>query len=79
MKNIKVVLKIFYKMLLYGFALIGIAFVTAMFFFYFDSVGNCLDAGGVWDEDQKICRRDCDKWEKDKGCIVFDKKVDNVN
>ncbi len=73
MKNTKFILKIFYKILLYGFALIGFAFIATMAFFYFDSAGNCLDAGGVWDEDQKICRYDCDKWKKGKGCIVFDK------
>lgn len=73
MKNIKLILKIGYNVLLYVFALIGLALVAMFVFFYFDKAGNCLDAGGVWDSNRKECRYDCDKWQEDKGCIVFDK------
>jgi len=39
-------------------------------FLFFDDVGHCLDSGGVWDYDQKICRSDCLTWKKEYGgCI----------
>lgn len=73
MKNTKSIFKICYKVLLHIFALIGFALVAMFVFFYFDKAGNCLDVGGVWDSNRKECRYDCDKWQEDKGYIVFDK------
>ncbi len=36
---------------------------------YFLAEDTCLDAGNVWDDDEKRCRDDCLKWNKDYGCI----------
>ncbi len=38
-------------------------------FLIFDDIGGCLEMGGVWDDDLKICRYDCLKWTKEDGCI----------
>ena len=71
MKNTKLVIKICYRLLLYGFALIGVVIIATALYLFFDKAGNCLDTGGVWDADNKRCRFDCDKWQKAKGCIVL--------
>ena len=36
---------------------------------YFLAVDTCIDAGNVWDDDEKRCRDDCLKWNRDYGCI----------
>lgn len=51
-----------------------IAVVLTMLFSFLsmDRVGNCISDGGVWDDDQKICRYDCRAWTKELGCISLD-------
>ncbi len=44
----------------------------------FDDKGYCLSQQhGVWDNDQKICRYDCIKWDKERGCVKEDQLRDN--
>ena len=71
MKNTKTISRIIFKVILYGFLISVLIVFTVSFYLYFDKHGNCLDDGGVWDEKQHKCRFDCDKWQKDIGCIVF--------
>ena len=57
------------------FALLVLLFlpVAAIFvYLVFDDAGYCLEHGGVWDHDQKICRYDCLAWTKETGCIPHD-------
>ena len=46
---------------------------TVSYFLYlvFDEEGYCLSSQqGVWDNEQKICRKDCIKWSQEQGCIT---------
>jgi len=44
----------------------------------FDDKGYCLSSQhGVWDNEQKICRYDCIKWDKERGCVKEDQLRDN--
>ena len=40
-----------------------------LLFYWFDDAGACLDAGKVWDYEQKQCRDDCLAWQPEFGCI----------
>ena len=35
-----------------------------------DDVGDCLDSGGVWDNEYQECRFDCEHWNERDGCIL---------
>ena len=35
-----------------------------------DDVGDCHDSGGVWDDEYKSCRFDCEHWNERDGCIL---------
>ena len=41
----------------------------SILFLIFDEKGRCLDAGKVYDPEQKICRDDCLTWDDKLGCI----------
>jgi hypothetical protein len=44
----------------------------------FDDEGYCLSQqNGVWDNKQKICRYDCIKWDKERGCVKEEQLRDN--
>ena len=34
-------------------------------------IDGCYDDGGVWDDEHEVCRFDCRKWIKEKGCIML--------
>lgn len=36
---------------------------------YWLAIDSCFDNDRVWDDDEKRCRDDCFKWNKDYGCI----------
>jgi hypothetical protein len=58
------------------FALVGLCVTAYFLYIVFDEEGYCLSSQhGVWDADAKICRTDCMKWDKIRGCI----KDDNAN
>lgn len=67
--KVKTILKLFLKILWSVFAIIGIVFVCGILFLIFDEKGRCLDAGKVYDPEQKICRDDCLTWDDKLGCI----------
>lgn len=47
-----------------------IGIISSILFLMFDREGYCLsEEGGVWDDNQKICRQDCLTWNKKDGCI----------
>lgn len=53
-------------------AIIWLIFVVWSVFYIrrCSQIDTCLDMGqGVWDYDQNICRSDCLKWTKEKGCV----------
>lgn len=59
-----------------GSAWYVIWFVVQLFFLFvvphlldFDQVGDCYNDGGVWDHHEERCRYDCQKWDKELGCI----------
>lgn len=58
------------------FALIGVCITAYFFYIIFDEEGYCLSSKhGVWDSNAKICRTDCVKWDKIRGCV----KEDSLN
>ena len=70
MKSIK---KIFH-IVLYSFlgfcVFVCLAAILVFIYLAFDDKGHCLsEEGGVWDDNQKICRQDCLTWNKKDGCI----------
>lgn len=51
------------------FAIIGVCITACFLYIIFDDAGWCLNSGkGVWDSEQKICRKDCLSWSKETGC-----------
>lgn len=51
-------------------AIIGLFVVSYFLYIVFDDEGYCIsEQHGVWDDEQKICRHDCIKWNKELGCI----------
>jgi hypothetical protein len=55
------------------FAIIGLVVSAYFLYLVFDEKGYCLsEQHGVWDDEQNICRYDCIKWEKERGCITID-------
>lgn len=51
-------------------AVVGLCIIGYFFFLISDDKGYCLsEQHGVWDDNQKICRFDCIKWDKDRGCL----------
>lgn len=60
------------------FAFIGFGVTAYFLYLVFDDAGYCIsEEHGVWDEEQKICRHDCAKWDKEHGCITSDMLKDN--
>lgn len=45
--------------------------LVLLLFYWFDDAGACLDAGKVWDYEQKQCRDDCLVWQPEFGCIAL--------
>ena len=53
------------------FALFGVFVCGYFLYLVFDEEGYCLSSQqGVWDNEQKICRKDCIKWSQEQGCIT---------
>lgn len=59
-----------------AYIIFGISLVSLLLLNRFNSeiynefkVVDCVEVGQVWDPEQKICRTDCLKWNKEKGCI----------
>ena len=53
------------------FALFGVFVCDYFLSLVFDEEGYCLSSQqGVWDNEQKICRKDCIKWSQEQGCIT---------
>ena len=71
MKNIKkkTILKIFLKILINIFAIIGILTISIFCYLIFDEKARCLDLKQIYDPEQKICRSDCLTWDKQIGCV----------
>lgn len=52
------------------FAVIGVLVFGGFVYLLFDDAGYCVSEGhGVWDYEQKICRKDCIKWDWERGCV----------
>ena len=74
-KNIHFILHITFKIAIYFFALIG--FMT-IFCPNTNDKQNCLDDGGVWDDEFQSCRFDCHTWQKESGCdMISDKELED--
>lgn len=69
--NIKRILKIFITILRDIFALIGIILTGIYCFWELDMKMVCLDAGKIYDPEQKICRDDCLTWDEKVGCVAI--------
>ena len=69
--NIKIIQKIFFKIL---WSILGTIGVIAIYVFYhllFDEKARCLDIGQIYDPEQKICRNDCLTWDEKIGCVAI--------
>ena len=54
--------------------LLVIIMIEAIFLYLaFDDAGYCLEHGGIWDGNKKLCRYDCLAWSKETGCVPLDK------
>ena len=43
-----------------------------------DDKENCLDDGGVWDDEFQSCRFDCHTWQKESGCdMISDEELED--
>lgn len=54
------------------FVLLLLPIAAIFVYLVFDDAGYCLEHGGVWDYDRKICRYDCLAWTKESGCVPLD-------
>ena len=69
-KNIiKTVCLAIIKFLFVLFVLLLLPIAAIFVYLVFDDAGYCLEHGGVWDHDRKICRYDCLAWTKETGCV----------
>lgn len=57
------------KVLFTVILIVFIVFLGIIIFLFTDDKGQCLDLGGVWDNNLKKCRCDCLKWNEETGCI----------
>ena len=74
-KNIHFILRITLKIVIYFFSFFG--FLT-IFESNTDYKGNCLDDGGVWDDEFQSCRFDCHTWQKESGCdMISDEELED--
>ncbi len=64
-KTFKAVVVLYYGALITFFLIL----IGGLLYLFFDDVGNCLDADGIYDHNRKECRYDCLKWTKEEGCI----------
>jgi hypothetical protein len=78
MKNIKNFTRIIFKFYLNVCTFIGFVFMTlclvgSIYLFITDSdflaIDSCIDAGKVWDYEQRVCRDDCLTWNETEGCV----------
>lgn len=83
MKNIKNFMKILFNFYLKictfaGFMVVTLCLFGSLYLFIIDSdfldIDVCLDAGKVWDYEQKICRDDCLTWNDKIGCVPITKE-----
>lgn len=59
-------------------AIIGFVLTSYFLYIVFDDKGYCLsEQHGVWDNNQKICRHDCIKWDEERGCLPKEQQKDN--
>lgn len=56
----------------------SLLFLILFFYLFFDRAGSCLDTGGVWDGDEKRCRKDCLTWNEVNGCIHMDEEYQKL-
>ncbi len=76
---IKKVIKVFHS-LIYVIGCMTVCLFSINILFP-DAVGDCLDLGGVWDNEYKSCRFDCNHWNEKDGCILLtdEELTDYVN
>ena len=76
---IKKVIKVFHS-LIYVIGCMAVCLFSINILFP-DAIGDCLDLGGVWDNEYKSCRFDCNHWNEKDGCILLTDKelTDYVN
>lgn len=70
MVNIKNTVRYAFLILWNIFAVIGCCITLYLsYILFWDDKGWCISSGhGVWDSEQKICRKDCLTWSKETGC-----------
>ena len=79
-KNFMITLFVFYLKVctFIGFMLVTLCLIGGIYLFVTDSdflaVDSCLDAGKVWDYEQKICRDVCLTWNEKIGCVPITKE-----
>lgn len=60
------------------FAIIGVCVTVCFLYLIFDEAGDCLSRQhGVWDSNAKVCRTDCIKWDKERGCVKAENLQDD--
>ena len=69
--NIKIIQKIFFKILWSILVTIGIITISVFCHLLFDEKARCLDIGQIYDPEQKICRDDCLTWDEKIGCVAI--------
>ncbi len=73
--KIKLQYKYFLFLLLGIFCITGLILIVGSVYLLTDRAGQCIsEEHGVWDAEQKICRHDCLKWNKEDGCVPLEKE-----
>lgn len=75
LSKIFVISKVIFKIFVYLMAFCGF---MSIFCRNIDLVGDCADDGGVWDDEYKVCRFDCNHWNAKEVCILLsDEELEN--
>jgi len=75
LSEIFVISKAIFKIFVYLMAFCGF---MCIFLRNIDLVGDCADDGGVWDDEYRVCRFDCNHWNAKEGCILLsDEELEN--